>query len=91
MELNRDGQLHQLLKIRFPELSRKQLFHLAHVDGLPVSAKWILREYAYSKGENIMTANMPINQIGLEKTIIVVQSQLYVRVVGIIPLQIRLC
>jgi len=43
VELNRDGQLHQLLKIRFPETTT-QLVSLAHVDGLPVTAKWIMRE-----------------------------------------------
>ncbi len=43
VELNRDGQLHQLLKIKFPETT-KRLVSLAHVDGLPLTAKWIIRE-----------------------------------------------
>ncbi len=42
IELNRDGQLHQLLTLRFPDLSGK-LTSLSHVDGLSLSAKWIIK------------------------------------------------
>jgi 2-oxoglutarate/2-oxoacid ferredoxin oxidoreductase subunit alpha len=48
VELNRDGQLHQLLIIKFPEFAR-HLISLAHLDGLPVTAKWIIREFRIAK------------------------------------------
>jgi 2-oxoglutarate ferredoxin oxidoreductase subunit alpha len=40
VELNRDGQLLQLLTITFPELATK-LVKVAHMDGLPLSATWV--------------------------------------------------
>jgi 2-oxoglutarate ferredoxin oxidoreductase subunit alpha len=40
IELNRDGQMHQLLTSNYPELAHN-LIHLSHADGLPMSAKWI--------------------------------------------------
>jgi 2-oxoglutarate ferredoxin oxidoreductase subunit alpha len=40
IEMNRDGQLHQLLKIEYPEQAIK-LFSIASSDGLPATAKWI--------------------------------------------------
>ncbi|NPV75997.1 MAG: 2-oxoacid:acceptor oxidoreductase subunit alpha [Anaerolineae bacterium] len=40
VEINRDGQLKQLLTIEFPEHATK-LRMVARIDGLPLSAKWI--------------------------------------------------
>ena len=40
VEMNRDGQLHQLLVLDYPELSMK-LISIAYLDGLPASAKQI--------------------------------------------------
>lgn len=40
IETNRDGQLHQLLKIEYPKQAIK-LFSIASSDGLPATAKWI--------------------------------------------------
>ncbi|GAB4396475.1 MAG: 2-oxoacid:acceptor oxidoreductase subunit alpha [Anaerolineales bacterium] len=40
VELNRDGQLHQILTIEMPEHAHK-LISLAHLDGLPLTAKWV--------------------------------------------------
>ena len=40
VELNRDGQLRQLLTLEYPELAAR-LRSLAHGDGLPASAKWV--------------------------------------------------
>lgn len=40
IEMNRDGQLHQLLKIEYPKQAIK-LFSIASSDGLPATAKWI--------------------------------------------------
>jgi 2-oxoglutarate ferredoxin oxidoreductase subunit alpha len=41
VELNRDGQMHQLLTLAYPELALK-LVSLAHLDGYPLTARWIL-------------------------------------------------
>ncbi|MGB9669110.1 MAG: 2-oxoacid:acceptor oxidoreductase subunit alpha, partial [Anaerolineales bacterium] len=38
IEMNRDGQLHQLLRIEYPELAGK-LISYAYTDGLPLTAK----------------------------------------------------
>lgn len=43
-ELNRDGQLCQLLTIHFPQYSHK-FRSLAHLDGLPFSARWLKDEF----------------------------------------------
>jgi len=40
LELNRDGQLHQILTLESPENSKK-LISLSISDGLPMTAKWI--------------------------------------------------
>ncbi|HVN52810.1 MAG TPA: 2-oxoacid:acceptor oxidoreductase subunit alpha [Anaerolineaceae bacterium] len=41
IELNRDGQMHQLLKIQFSDQCDK-LISAAHVDGLPLTARWVV-------------------------------------------------
>ncbi len=43
VEINRDGQLHQLLTINLPDLATR-LRKAAHVDGLPLSARWVREE-----------------------------------------------
>jgi len=40
VELNRDGQLHQILSLEIPELSGA-LTSVCHLDGLPLTARWI--------------------------------------------------
>jgi 2-oxoglutarate/2-oxoacid ferredoxin oxidoreductase subunit alpha len=40
VEMNRDGQMHQLLKIEYPEHATS-LVSLAHTDGLPLTAEWV--------------------------------------------------
>ncbi|PWH16198.1 MAG: 2-oxoacid:acceptor oxidoreductase subunit alpha [Anaerolineae bacterium] len=40
IEMNRDGQLHQLLRMHFPELAPKMISY-AYTDGLPLTAKQI--------------------------------------------------
>lgn len=42
IEMNRDGQLKQLLTLRYPGQSEK-LISLAHLDGLPMTARWVER------------------------------------------------
>jgi 2-oxoglutarate ferredoxin oxidoreductase subunit alpha len=41
VELNRDGQMYQLLLVDHPEHAPK-LVSLAHIDGLPLTAKWVV-------------------------------------------------
>ena len=41
IELNRDGQLHQILRLEIPESSLK-LISLSHLDGLPLTAQWVV-------------------------------------------------
>jgi len=40
IELNRDGQMRQLLTLELPDQATK-LMSLAHVDGLPMTAEWV--------------------------------------------------
>jgi 2-oxoglutarate ferredoxin oxidoreductase subunit alpha len=40
IELNRDGQLHQILQLEIPDFGIK-LISLSHLDGLPLIAKWV--------------------------------------------------
>ena len=40
VELNRDGQLHQILNIKYPEFSSKMTSLTKH-DGLPLTASWV--------------------------------------------------
>ncbi len=40
VEMNRDGQMHQLLTIEYPQLATK-LISIAFMDGLPLTAKYI--------------------------------------------------
>ncbi len=42
VELNRDGQLHQLLRLEVQGCTNK-LVSLAHIDGLPLTADWVVR------------------------------------------------
>jgi 2-oxoglutarate ferredoxin oxidoreductase subunit alpha len=41
VEVNRDGQLQQLLNVYFPEYGSR-LVKAAHLDGLPLSAQWVV-------------------------------------------------
>ena len=41
IELNRDGQLHQILRLEMPDCSMK-LISLSHLDGLPLTAQWVV-------------------------------------------------
>ncbi len=43
IELNRDGQLHQILQLEIPDCSMK-LISLSHLDGLPLTADWVERQ-----------------------------------------------
>lgn len=43
VEINRDGQLAQLLAVTMPELAGK-IIKAAHLDGLPLTARWVKEE-----------------------------------------------
>ena len=47
IDMNRDGQMHQLLTVEYPALATK-LVSVAYGDGMPASAKWV-REGILSK------------------------------------------
>jgi 2-oxoglutarate/2-oxoacid ferredoxin oxidoreductase subunit alpha len=44
VELNRDGQLHTILKSELPELAAR-LKSLAHLDGMPLTARWVVEQF----------------------------------------------
>ncbi len=44
VELNRDGQMYDLLLIDNPEFATR-LVSLAHIDGLPLTAKWVVDQF----------------------------------------------
>jgi len=48
VEINRDGQLLQLLTIKFPDQANKMV-KTAHMDGLPLTAKWIFEQITAKK------------------------------------------
>ncbi len=41
IELNRDGQMHGILQLEMPDIATK-LISLAHLDGMPLTARWIV-------------------------------------------------
>jgi 2-oxoglutarate ferredoxin oxidoreductase subunit alpha len=43
VELNRDGQLLQLLTLKYPGMAEKMV-KTAHMDGLPLTAKWVVEQ-----------------------------------------------
>jgi 2-oxoglutarate ferredoxin oxidoreductase subunit alpha len=43
IELNRDGQLHQILTLEAADCAM-QLLSLAHLDGLPLTAEWVVNQ-----------------------------------------------
>jgi 2-oxoglutarate ferredoxin oxidoreductase subunit alpha len=49
VELNRDAQMCEILLTEMPELATK-LIRLAHLDGLPLTARWVV-EHIQEKGE----------------------------------------
>ncbi|MGE5221585.1 MAG: 2-oxoacid:acceptor oxidoreductase subunit alpha [Omnitrophica WOR_2 bacterium] len=44
VEMNRDGQMDQLLRMEVPDHAGR-LISLAHIDGLPLSADWVIRAF----------------------------------------------
>ena len=50
VEINRDGQLKQLLTLEIPQLCT-QLRQVSHVDGLPLSARWVKDQILAQEGK----------------------------------------
>lgn len=48
VELNRDGQMMQLLTLKYPQMAAKMI-KTAHMDGLPLTAKWISEQILTSE------------------------------------------
>lgn len=51
VELNRDGQMKQLLTMNFPEYGTK-LRQVSHIDGMPMTARWICERIAAMEEKN---------------------------------------
>jgi 2-oxoglutarate ferredoxin oxidoreductase subunit alpha len=51
IELNRDGQLHQVLRLEIPDCSL-QLISLCHLDGMPLTAKWVVDQIKAKEEHN---------------------------------------
>lgn len=45
IELNRDGQMHSILSLEMPDIATKMI-SLAHLDGMPLTARWIVEAIA---------------------------------------------
>jgi 2-oxoglutarate ferredoxin oxidoreductase subunit alpha len=50
VELNRDGQVHNILLGEMPELATR-LIPLAHLDGLPLTARWVVEKIQEKENE----------------------------------------
>ncbi|MEM7119379.1 MAG: 2-oxoacid:acceptor oxidoreductase subunit alpha [Chloroflexota bacterium] len=51
IELNRDGQMHNILQTEMPEMATK-LISLAHLDGMPLTARWVVDAIGASEAGN---------------------------------------
>lgn len=49
VEINRDGQLKQILTLEIPNLCT-QLYQVSHIDGMPLSARWIKEQILTLEG-----------------------------------------
>jgi 2-oxoglutarate ferredoxin oxidoreductase subunit alpha len=52
IELNRDGQLHAILKTEMPELATR-LISVAHLDGMPLTAEWVQERLKSEESFNV--------------------------------------
>jgi 2-oxoglutarate/2-oxoacid ferredoxin oxidoreductase subunit alpha len=48
VEMNHDGQMCQLLRMTFPQYAA-HIKSIAHLDGLPLSARWITAQISNSE------------------------------------------
>ncbi|MBK8904881.1 MAG: 2-oxoacid:acceptor oxidoreductase subunit alpha [Anaerolineaceae bacterium] len=50
VELNRDGQMHNILQTEMPELATK-MHSLAYLDGMPLTARWVVEAVLAREGK----------------------------------------
>ncbi len=50
VELNRDGQMHNILQTEMPELAAR-LHSLAYLDGMPLTARWVVEAIMAQEGK----------------------------------------
>ena len=50
IELNRDGQVHNILQTEMPEIATK-LVSLAYLDGMPLTARWVVEAILEREGK----------------------------------------
>jgi 2-oxoglutarate ferredoxin oxidoreductase subunit alpha len=55
VELNRDGQMHQLLSLETPQ-NAANLISLSHIDGLPLTADWVVNALTVKNAVSIKEA-----------------------------------
>lgn len=63
IELNRDGQLHAILQTEVPEMATK-LVSLAHLDGMPLTARWVVESIEEQEGLTAVGAEDPAREEG---------------------------
>jgi 2-oxoglutarate/2-oxoacid ferredoxin oxidoreductase subunit alpha len=51
VELNRDGQMHEILRLEMPDMATK-LISLAFLDGMPLTARWVVDHLLEKEKEN---------------------------------------
>jgi 2-oxoglutarate ferredoxin oxidoreductase subunit alpha len=51
IEMNRDGQMHQILQTEMPEFATR-LRSIAHMDGMPLTARWVVDQLQEREGRN---------------------------------------
>jgi 2-oxoglutarate ferredoxin oxidoreductase subunit alpha len=52
IEMNRDGQMHKILQLEMPDIATK-LVSLAHLDGMPLTARWIIENLQEQEKERV--------------------------------------
>lgn len=67
IELNRDGQLHAILQTEVPEMATK-LVSLAHMDGMPLTARWVVESICEQEGLTAAETGDPAREEGGTET-----------------------
>ncbi len=61
VEMNRDGQMHQLLTLEYPEFAMR-LVSVAHGDGMPAAASWVREGILTKQHTPAAKRNRPVRQ-----------------------------
>lgn len=67
IELNRDGQMHAILQTEVPAMATK-LVSLAHLDGMPLTARWVVESIHEQEGLTAAETNDPARDEGGTET-----------------------